>query len=93
MKKRFLEARVKALKEKKDVAKVKVPKKRVAIEKTEADNRKKKKLAFLLPGQVQDHKPHRTEEAKKVEGKEKALVTDRVMVDSINLTEGVRKIA
>ena len=49
MKKRFLEAKVKAVKLKEDVSKVKPPKKRVAIEKVESDDRKKKKLAFLLP--------------------------------------------
>ena len=49
MKKRFLEAKVRAVKNKEDVLKVKAPKKRVAIEKVESDNRKKKKLAFLLP--------------------------------------------
>jgi hypothetical protein len=48
MKKRFLEAKVKAVKLKEDVSKVKAPKKRVAIEKVESDDRKKK-LAFLLP--------------------------------------------
>ena len=44
MKKRFIEAKVKAVKLKEDVSKVKAPKKRVAIEKVESDDRKKKKL-------------------------------------------------
>ena len=47
MKRRFQEARVTALKEKKDVTKVKIPKKRIAIEKVGAEDQKKKKLAFL----------------------------------------------
>ena len=53
MKKRFLDARVKAVKQSGGVKQsvgavaVQVPKKRVAIEQAERDNRKKKKLAFL----------------------------------------------
>ena len=55
MKRRFQEARVKALKEGKEVAKVKVPKKRVGIEKaSEAVIGKQKKLAFLFPPVLQD---------------------------------------
>ena len=48
MKKRFQNARVKALKEKKDVSKVKVPKKNIPIDKVEATKRKEKKLAFIF---------------------------------------------
>ena len=100
MKKRFLEARVKALKEKKDVAKVKVPKKRVAIEKIEADDRKKRKLAFMMPEmQMLDQEANLTEVVKKVAdklvGNEKEVrvpkVADKVMVNSANLTEGYSK--
>ena len=47
MKKRFLDARVKAVKQSGRAVAVQVPKKRVAIEQAERDNRKKKKLAFL----------------------------------------------
>ena len=47
MKKRFLDARVKAVKQSGGAVAVQVPKKRVAIEQEERDNRKKKKLAFL----------------------------------------------
>ena len=54
MKKRFLDARVKAVKQSGVAAAVKVtvPKKRVPIEKEESDNRKKKKLAFLKPESI-----------------------------------------
>ena len=48
-KRRYLEASVKAVKQSgvAAAAAVKVSKKRIAIEKEESDNRKKKKLAFL----------------------------------------------
>ena len=56
MKRRFQEARVKALKEGKEVATVKVPKKRVGIEKaSEAVLGKQKKLSFLFHPVLQDN--------------------------------------
>lgn len=48
MKRRYQDARVKALKEKKDVTKVKVPRKAVPVQKVETDKRKKEKLAFVF---------------------------------------------
>ena len=76
MKKRFLEAKVKAVKQKEDVLKVKAPKKRIAIEKVESDNRKKKKLAFLLPeSEVLDREGNKfTEEDKQKETDKGAAV-------------------
>ena len=76
MKKRFLEAKVKAVKNKEDVLKVKAPKKRVAIEKVESDNRKKKKLAFLLPeSEVLDREGNKLiEGVKQKEADKKAAV-------------------
>ena len=53
MKRRFQEATVKAIKEKRPPPK-KVPKKRVAIEKVETDLSKRKKLSFLLTGPNKD---------------------------------------
>ena len=48
MKKRFQEARVAAIKENKDIKQVKIPKKRISIEKVDNNDLKKKKLAFLI---------------------------------------------
>ena len=49
MKKRFHDVRVKAVTDGKDVTKVKVPKKRIAIEKPDGENmEKKKKLSFII---------------------------------------------
>ena len=49
MKRRYQDARVRALKEKQDVTKVKVPNKKVVpVEKVEKDKTKETKLAFLF---------------------------------------------
>lgn len=49
MKRKFQDARVRALKNKEDMTEVKVPKKRIAIEKLDETERKKKKLQFVFP--------------------------------------------
>ena len=83
MKKRFLEAKVKAVKLKEDVSKVKAPKKRVAIEKVESDDRKKKKLAFLLPeSEVLNREGNNLTEGGRKKGTDK-VVADKVRVANL----------
>ena len=81
MKKRFQNARVKALKEKKDVSKVKVPKKNIPIDKIEANKRKEKKLAFIFDSEGAREERNNNLENSKVD-EEPVKKKQKVLVES-----------
>jgi hypothetical protein len=83
MKKRYQEAKVKAVKQKQEISKMKVAKQIIAIEKVEVDNTKKRKLAFLLSGKEGTDKEGNKKEVdiRKVGGNKKEVVDRRVEVD------------
>jgi hypothetical protein len=81
MKKRFLNARVKALKEKTDVSKLKVPKKNILIDKIEANKRKEKKLAFIFDSEGAREERNNNLENSKVD-EEPVKKKQKVLVES-----------